>query len=51
MGHRVPGATCVAGLVDRFNQHCHKLFITADCGARPTRSITTLRADRSEATA
>ncbi len=25
-----PGAACVAALVDRFNQHCHKLVITAD---------------------
>lgn len=25
-----PGAACVAALVDRFNQHCHKLLITAD---------------------
>jgi len=25
-----PGAACVAALIDRFNQHCHKLLITAD---------------------
>jgi DNA replication protein DnaC len=25
-----PGAACVAALVDRFNQHCYKLAITAD---------------------
>ena len=25
-----PGAACVAALIDRFNQHCHKLAITAD---------------------
>jgi DNA replication protein DnaC len=24
------GAACVAALVDRFNQHCHKLVVTAD---------------------
>jgi DNA replication protein DnaC len=25
-----PGAACIAALIDRFNQHCHKLHITAD---------------------
>jgi len=25
-----PGAACIAALIDRFNQHCHKLAITAD---------------------
>lgn len=25
-----PGAACVAALVDRFTQHCHKLLINAD---------------------
>lgn len=24
------GAACIAALIDRFNQHCHKLAITAD---------------------
>jgi DNA replication protein DnaC len=32
-----PGAACVAALIDRFNQHCHKLLITADswCETHP----------------
>ena len=25
-----PGAACVVALVDRFNQHCHRLTIDAD---------------------
>jgi len=25
-----PGAACIAALIDRFNQHCHKLHINAD---------------------
>jgi len=29
-GSVFPGAACVAALIDRFNQHCHKLHITAD---------------------
>jgi DNA replication protein DnaC len=29
-GSVFPGAACVAALIDRFNQHCHKLLITAD---------------------
>jgi hypothetical protein len=32
-------------LVDRFNQHCYKLAITAH-GARRTRSITTMGSHR-----
>jgi DNA replication protein DnaC len=29
-GNVFSGAACVAALVDRFNQHCHKVTITAD---------------------
>lgn len=29
-GNVFPGAACIAALIDRFNQHCHKLAITAD---------------------
>lgn len=29
-GNVFPGAACVAALIDRFNQHCHKLAIVAD---------------------
>lgn len=29
-GNVFPGAACIAALIDRFNQHCHKLVIDAD---------------------
>lgn len=29
-GNVFPGAACIAALIDRFNQHCHKVVITAD---------------------
>jgi DNA replication protein DnaC len=29
-GNVFPGAACIAALIDRFNQHCHKVTITAD---------------------
>jgi DNA replication protein DnaC len=29
-GNVFPGAACIAALIDRFNQHCHKLVIVAD---------------------
>jgi hypothetical protein len=29
-GNMFPGAACIAALIDRFNQHCHNVAITAD---------------------
>lgn len=34
-GNVFPGAACVAALIDRFNQHCDKLHITADSWREP----------------